>query len=45
VAHPALRHRIICNYHAEASGISPDSIVDKLLAAVPPPVSGLADGE
>ena len=45
VAHPALRHRIICNYHAEASGISPDSIVDKLLAAVPPPVSGLGDGE
>jgi len=35
VAHPVLRHRIITNFSAEAEGITPDSIVDKLLDEVP----------
>jgi MoxR-like ATPase len=35
VAHPVLRHRIITNFSAEAEGITPDSIVDKLLAEAP----------
>jgi len=35
VAHPVLRHRIITNFNAEAEGIKPDDIVDKLLADTP----------
>jgi len=35
VALPALRHRIIPNFEAEADGVSPDTIVDKILAEVP----------
>ena len=35
VAHPVLRHRILTNFHAEAKGINSDTIIDKLLAAVP----------
>ncbi|MBN1422200.1 MAG: AAA family ATPase [Planctomycetes bacterium] len=35
VAHPVLRHRILVNFHAEAQGITPDSIVDKLLEITP----------
>ena len=31
VAHPVLRHRIITNFSAEAEGIRPDDIVDKLI--------------
>jgi len=35
VAHPVLRHRIITNFNAEAEGVKPDDIVDKLLADTP----------
>ena len=35
VAHPVLRHRIITNFNAESEGITPDKIVDQLLATIP----------
>jgi MoxR-like ATPase len=35
VAHPVLRHRIITNYSAESEGVTPDTVVDKLLTTVP----------
>ncbi|MCX7804750.1 MAG: MoxR family ATPase [Planctomycetota bacterium] len=35
VAFPALRHRLILNFEAEAEGISPDDIVREVLAGVP----------
>jgi MoxR-like ATPase len=41
VAHPVLRHRIITNFNAEAEGIKPDHIVDKLLADTPSDESSL----
>jgi MoxR-like ATPase len=34
VAHPALRHRVLLNFEGEAEGISTDSIIDGLIAAV-----------
>ncbi|MGL4398766.1 MAG: AAA family ATPase [Luteolibacter sp.] len=37
LAHPVLRHRILANFRAEADGISPDAIVDRLLKHVPLP--------
>jgi MoxR-like ATPase len=45
VAHPVLRHRIITNFTAEAQGIKPDDIVDRLIADIPAAESEvLADG-
>ena len=41
VALPVLRHRVLVNFHAEAEGVSPDSVVARLLASVSPPRSGL----
>jgi MoxR-like ATPase len=35
VALPALRHRLILNYEAEAKGVTTDRVVAELLAAVP----------
>jgi MoxR-like ATPase len=35
MAHPVLRHRILPTFSAEASGMSSDKIIDKLLAEVP----------
>src|SRR5262245_55301280 len=35
VARPVLRHRVITNFNAESSGISPDKVVDRLLVDVP----------
>ena len=35
VAHPVLRHRVITNFNAESSGVSPDKVIDRLLEAVP----------
>ena len=35
VAHPVLRHRIITNFNAEAEGVKPDNLVDKLIGIVP----------
>ena len=41
VAHPTLRHRILLNFHAEAEGVTPDRVIDRVLDAVHPPRSGL----
>ncbi|MBN2450338.1 MAG: AAA family ATPase [Lentisphaeria bacterium] len=41
VAAAVLRHRILCNFHAESAGIRPETIVERLLATVEPPRSGL----
>ncbi len=35
VAAPVLRHRIITNFNAEADGVSPDRIVQRLTELVP----------
>jgi MoxR-like ATPase len=35
VAHPVLRHRIITNFNAEAEGIKPDNIVERLINIIP----------
>ena len=35
VAHPVLRHRIICNFSAEAEGITSDTVIDRLLESIP----------
>ena len=35
VAKPVLRHRIFTNFNADAEGLGPDQIIEKLLAAVP----------
>ncbi len=35
VAKPVLRHRIILNFNAEAEGIKPDTIVDRLIQSMP----------
>jgi MoxR-like ATPase len=37
VAHPVLRHRIMTTFNADAEGITPDKIVDKLLETIPLP--------
>jgi MoxR-like ATPase len=37
VAAPVLRHRIITNFNAEAQGITPDAVVERLLQATPKP--------
>ncbi len=36
VARPVLRHRIVTTFHAEAEGITSDSIIAHLLETVPP---------
>jgi MoxR-like ATPase len=36
-----MRHRIIRNFHAESERVTTDQIVDKLLAHVPVPKSGM----
>jgi MoxR-like ATPase len=41
VAAPVLRHRVLLNFHAEAEGVAPDTVVAALLESVPPPRSGL----
>ena len=43
VAHPVLRHRIRTNFHAEAEGITTDSLIDQLLSSIPT-VDQEADG-
>jgi MoxR-like ATPase len=37
VATPVLRHRIMTNFNAEAEGITPDTVVKRLLQTVPRP--------
>ncbi len=39
VAHPALRHRLLLNFQAEADSVSSDDIVTSVLEAVPEPES------
>ena len=41
MAQPVLRHRVLTNFRAESEGITTDSIVDDLLAAVAMPKSGM----
>ena len=35
VALPVMRHRIICNFNAEADGITPDEVIRSLLETIP----------
>ena len=35
VAKPVLRHRLFTNFNADAEGIGPDQVVEKLIEAVP----------
>jgi MoxR-like ATPase len=37
MAKPVLRHRIITNFNADAEGVDPDAIIEKLLATVKEP--------
>lgn len=37
VAHDVLRHRVLLSFEAEADGISPDQVIDRLLELVPLP--------
>jgi MoxR-like ATPase len=39
VAHPALRHRLLLNFQAEADDVSSDDIVTRVFEAVPEPES------
>ncbi|HVE77351.1 MAG TPA: MoxR family ATPase [Gemmatimonadaceae bacterium] len=41
LARPVLRHRILTNFHAQAERVTTDSLVNRLLEAVPMPRSGL----
>jgi MoxR-like ATPase len=41
LAHPVLRHRVLTNFHAQSEGISSDTLIDRLLEAVPSPKSGM----
>jgi MoxR-like ATPase len=34
VAHPVLRHRVITNFTAESAGITPDTVIERLLQTV-----------
>ena len=37
VAHPVLRHRIITNFTAESEGVTPDRVIERLLASIEVP--------
>jgi MoxR-like ATPase len=37
VAHEVMRHRLILNFDAEAEGVSPDRVIDEVLAGVSVP--------
>jgi MoxR-like ATPase len=41
LAKPVMRHRVLTNFHAESERVTTDSIVEKLLAVVPVPKSGM----
>ena len=41
LAKPVLRHRILRNFHAESEKISIEELIDRLVEAVPLPVSGM----
>jgi MoxR-like ATPase len=40
VAKPVLRHRLFTNFNADAEGIGPDQVVEKLLASISEPEAG-----
>ncbi len=40
LARDVLRHRLVLSYDALASGITPDDILDRVIATVPDPVTG-----
>ena len=40
LAHPVLRHRVLTNFHAQSEGITSDTLIDRLLEAVPAPRVG-----
>ncbi len=42
VAHPVFRHRVLPNFAAEADGITPEQVIDELLARVLPASSRIA---
>jgi MoxR-like ATPase len=37
IAHEVLRHRVLLSYEAEAEGVRPDRVIDRLLDLVPLP--------
>jgi MoxR-like ATPase len=37
IAHEVLRHRVLLSYEAEAEGVRPDQVIDRLLDLVPLP--------
>jgi MoxR-like ATPase len=41
LAHPVLRHRLLRNFQAQSERITTDTLVDRLIARVPVPKSGL----
>jgi MoxR-like ATPase len=41
LAHPVMRHRIIVNFHAQAERIDTTHVIDRLLATIPVPTSGI----
>ena len=41
LADPVLRHRVLRNFKAESAGVGTDRVIERVLAAVPPPGSGL----
>jgi len=41
LAGPVLRHRVLRNFHAESEKITTDQLIERLLAAVPRPSSGM----
>ena len=41
LAKPILRHRIMTNFYAESERITPDTVIERLLEAVPVPKSGM----
>jgi MoxR-like ATPase len=41
LAHPVMRHRVLTNFHAQSEGMTSDTLIDRLLEAVPVPRSGM----
>jgi MoxR-like ATPase len=41
LAHPVMRHRVLTNFHAQSEGLTTDTLIDRLLEAVPAPRSGM----
>src|SRR6185436_3835011 len=37
IAKPVLRHRMFTNFNADAEGITPDKVIERLIEAVPEP--------